>query len=260
MKKHILLLFLFLNFSVYSQSIAFFEKKLNALISKRNSISESDDEKAYENLAKYNAELEKLVLQFTSSNPETLTYSFKEMPNGLNIVTSADGQFRIYTWNTLEGGTMQFYKNVYQYKANGKVYSRLSKAETDEGDSGVNFYNLNEVKSNGKTYYITNSIAVGSSAAYHYEAKVFCIENGQLNDNAKLIKTKSGLKNTLGYDIDLSSSSNRDRTDGIEGRDYMTMVYDKKTKTIIIPLLNEDGKITKKKIRYQFTGKYFEKI
>lgn len=260
MKKYTLFFFILFNLSVYSQTAKVFEKKLSALIEKRNAIIERDDEKAYEALTQCNDELEKLVLQFTSSNPETLAYSFKEMPNGLTVVTSADGQFRIYSWNTLEGGTMQYYKNVFQYKVNGKVYSKLSKTETESNDGSVNFYDLNEVKSNSKNYYVASSISVGSSAAYYYEAKVFSIEDGKLNENAKLIKTRSGLKNTLGYDVDLSSSSNSDRTDGVEGRDYMGMVYDKKTKTISIPLINEDGKITKKKIRYQFTGTYFEKI
>jgi hypothetical protein len=40
----------------------------------------------------------------------------------------------------------------------------------------------------------------------------------------------------------------------------MDLTYDKKNQTIVIPLINENGKITKNKIRYQFKGSYFEKI
>ena len=69
-----------------------------------------------------------------------------------------------------------------------------------------------------------------------------------------------GLKNTLGYEVDLSSSANRNRNDGVVSRDYMELIYDKKTQTIVIPLIKADGKVTKNKIKYRFTGKYFEKM
>ena len=42
--------------------------------------------------------------------------------------------------------------------------------------------------------------------------------------------------------------------------DYMELIYDKKTQTIVIPLIKADGKVTKNKIKYRFTGKYFEKM
>ena len=153
---------------------------------------------------------------------------------------------------------MQFYRNVFQYNIGGKVYSKLNEKESQ--DSGYRFYDLNEVSVEGKKYYITSSIAIGSSAIYYYEAKVFSIENGKLNENEKLINTKTGLKNTLGYEVDLSSSANRNRNDGVVSRDYMELIYDKKTQTIVIPLIKADGKVTKNKIKYTFTGKYFEKM
>jgi hypothetical protein len=258
MRKFTLLFFVFFKGTIFSQDLNLIQNKLNTLIEKR--IFWSDDQRAtaYDSLEKYNTEFEKFILNFTSKNPKTLTHNFNKIKVGLNVITSEDGLFRIYTWNIFGGGTMQFYRNVFQYNIDGKVYSRLNKK--GENDNGCSFYEINDVEINNKHYYVTNSVSVGSRVAYYYEAKIFSIDNGELNENAKLIKTKSGIRNTLGYEVDLSSSSNRDRKDGVESRDYIDLIYDKKNKTIVIPLINENGKITKNKIKYKFTGNFFEKI
>lgn len=258
MKNYILWLFILLKMPVYGQDLKLLEKRLNRLSEQRMKWSSSQIATSYDSLAKYNKELEDLILSFTSKNPKTLNHQFNTKNSDLNIVTSSDGLFRIYSWNTLEGGTMQYYRNVYQYSVNGKVYSMIN--VTPEGDNGYRFYEINDLNASGKHYYLTSSVSVGSSALYYYQAKVFSIENGKLNTNVGLIKTKTGIKNTLGYEVDLSSSSNRNRKDGVEPMDYIELGYDRVNKVILIPLINEDGKVTKSKIKYQLKGKYFEKI
>lgn len=258
MKSYILLLFILLKIPVYAQDLKLLENKLNQLSRQRENWSHSQDEKSYDSLARYNKELEELILNFTAKNAKTLSHQFDKTKVGLDIVTSGDGLFRIYTWNTLEGGTMQYFRNVYQYSVGGKVYSMVN--PTAEGDNGRRFFEINDLTVAGKRYYLSSSISVGSSALYYYQAKVFSIEDGKLNPSAKLIKTKSGIKNTLGYEVDLSSFSNRDRKDGIEPMDYMKLMYDRTNKTILIPLINADGKVTTGKIKYQLKGQYFEKI
>lgn len=246
-------MFILFKWTLFSQDLNLIEKKLNALNEKRIFWSDDQSETAYDSLAKYNDEFEKFILNFTSKTPKSLTHNFNEI-DGLNKISSEDGLFRVYSWNTFEGGTMQFYRSVFQYNVNGKVYSKVNTKRN------CSFYKITDVEINSKHYYITNSVSVGSGAVYYFEAKIFSIDNGQLNENTKLIKTKSGIKNTLGYGVDLSSSSNRDRKDGIESRDYIDLIYDKKNKTIVIPLITEDGRITKNKIKYKFTGNFFEKI
>ena len=258
MRKFILLFFIFFKGTLFSQELNLIENKLNNLIEKRIFWSDDQSKTAYDSLAKYNKEFEKFILNFTSNSPKTLIHNFNIIKVGLNIITSEDGLFRIYTWNTFGGGTMQFFRNVFQYNIDGKIYSKLNMKDDD--DNGCSFYEINDVKINSKHYYVTNSISIGSSAVYYYEAKIFSIDNRELNENVKLIKTKSGIKNILGYEVDLSSSSNIERKDGVEIRDYIDLKYDKKNKTIVIPLINEDGKITKNKIKYKFKGNFFEKI
>lgn len=258
MKYYILLLFVALKLPLFGQDLKTLQEKLNHLSDQRLKWSRSQTEKSYDSLEKYNQELEDLILNFSSKNPKTLSYKFDDSRAGLNIVTSADGLFRIYTWNTFEGGTMQVYNNLYQYKVGGKVYAVLGTEQA--GTSGCLFYENNEVMAAGKRYYLTSSIRVGSTALYYYEAKIFAIEGEKLNTNVKLIKTKTGIRNTLGYEVDLSSSSNRNRKDGIEPTEYIKLTFDKKNNTIVIPLIEADGKVTKGKIKYQLRDKYFEKI
>jgi hypothetical protein len=71
----------------------------------------------------------------------------------------------------------------------------------------------------------------------------------------KLFKTKNGLKSEMGFEIDLTASSNRENA----VPDY-SIIYDQKNKTMSIPVILEDSKITKKRIVYHFNGKYFERI
>ena len=155
---------------------------------------------------------------------------------------------------------MQFYKNVFQYSYNGNVYSKLSKIESDDDDVSVNFYEINDLKIDDKNYYITFSVFVASSALYYFEANIFSIENRELIENVNLFKTKEGLTNSLGYEIDLTNSINQNRKNGIQLMENMDLVYDKKNKTIIIPLIKDNGKLTNRKIKYKLKDKYFEKV
>ena len=263
MRRIIIILNILLINIAYGQTLENIEKELESIIEKRNYFINNINISSFDSIFEYNNKLEKIVLKYTSKNPETLNYHFKNLsnhPNSLNIITSEDNLFRIYNWNTLDGGTMQFYKNVFQYYHNGNVYSELSKVESEDDIVSVNFYEINDLKIDNKNYYITFSLFVGSSALYYYEVKIFSIENGKLNDNVNLIKTKEGLTNTLGYEIDFTNSSNQDRKNEYKIIENMSLVYDKKNRTIIIPLIKDNGKLTNRKIKYKLKDKYFEKV
>lgn len=263
MKTRLIILLILLQLPSFAQSKKDYEQKLTQLAQKREKCIEDQranyDENLFDSLEKVNTEFDDYLLKITSTIPESLQCKFKTLQEqSIGVYTSEDGNFRIYSWDTYEGGTMHFFRNILQYKVDGKVYSKIFNSDKD--DSGVDFYELNQVTSNGKNYYITSSIMIGSSAVYYYEAKVFCIENGTLNEKAQLIKTKSGMQNTVGYDIDFSSDAyGKDKSD-IDAFEYMRIEYDKKSNTILLALLNENGIVTTKKIKYKFNGTYFEKV
>ncbi|MDB5224342.1 MAG: uncharacterized protein JWN83_3009 [Chitinophagaceae bacterium] len=260
--KHILSISLFFILTpAFGQDLKSIDKKLIAAFDKINywAFFKTDDEKInpYDSLEEANNLFESLLLKYTSSNSQTISYSFKSLADsGLTIVTSEDGLFRIYSWDTWTGGTMHNFRNVFQYKTDIKVFSKIFKPKRDEeGDPGCFYNQVDDIISGNKKFYITQSRAVLSSGLSYHKIKIFSIDNSKLNDTAKLIKTNTSIKNQLGYEVDLTASSNRDR----DVPDFY-IEYDKANKIISIPVILEDSKVTNKKIRYQFKDKYFEKL
>ena len=72
--------------------------------------------------------------------------------------------------------------------------------------------------------------------------------------DAYILKTKNGVSNNVGYQVDLNS----DKSDRENRPDYKIQ-YDPSKKQISIPIILQTGAITNKRIIYQFNGRYFEK-
>ena len=260
MKFKLIALFLILSFSINGQNLAACNKKLKETFSKFEYYGSSENEHAYDSIQKYNISFENLLLKYTSSIPETLTFDFKDLTqSGLKISTSENSLFRIYSWDTETGGSMRSFRNVFQFNSVKKLFSLKTPNDLDEsGESSYTYEIIDQINSENKMFYVVKCIAIGSSAVSSHKIKIFSIQNGLLDDKAKLIKTKSGIRNELRYEIDFSSSANQ--TPDAVDREYSRISYDKNNKIIMLPLILEDGKLTKKKIKYQFNGIYFEKI
>ena len=255
--KYALLILILSSKIVFAQSLKTVENILNESFQKIDywGSNERTDKHSFDSLYASNAKFEKLLLKYTSTFPETINSNFELLKkNGLQIATSEDGHFRIYSWDDGTGGTMRFFKNVYQYKVDQNVFSKTS-PKYDEKDAGCFYYQINDINSGNKKFYITQGTAILSSGLSYHSIKIFSINGSNLNDNAKLIKTKTGIKNQLGYEVDLTARTNRDRA-----VDHYNIEYDVKNKVISIPLILENSKVTAGKIRYQFKGKYFEKV
>lgn len=253
---------LFLLVNGFSQDIKHIEQKLAAAFDKitywQFYVPHGDLARC-DSLEKANRNFRKLLLKYTAANPQTLTYNFTNLvDSGLDITTSEDGLFRIYSWDTWTGGTMHIFENVFQYKANGKVFSRASCNNSDNefSEPGCFYTQINDIVTDSQTYYVTQSHSRWSTGLTYHNIQVFSIDSLHLNDKAKLIKTKTGIRSQLGYEVDLTASSNRGRRDIPE----FYIEYDKSNKIIAIPLILGDSRVTSRKIRYQFTGQYFEKM
>src|SRR4030095_6026576 len=62
---------------------------------------------AYDSLMAANRYFQKILFHYANTNATTLSYPFTKLEAaGLTIATSADGAFRIYSWDTYTGGTM----------------------------------------------------------------------------------------------------------------------------------------------------------
>jgi hypothetical protein len=204
-----------------------------------------------DSLYKANGTFGKMLKGFTEKYPFTIHEPFDSLrKERLDIATAADSLFRIYSWDMLSGGTMHFFANVFQYKVGNKTYALLDQP-LGEGDNSPSYHKLFLLKAGNKTYYLAVFVWVGSTKDFSRGIQVFAIENGKLNSDVKLIKTKSGLHNTLSYEYDIAVSDSNIDTD---------IHYDGLTQTIKFPLVTGNGKVTNKLITYKFNGKYFEKV
>jgi hypothetical protein len=204
-----------------------------------------------------NAHFKRLLLKDLSENPSsTLASSFSMVvKEGLMIATSDDGLFRIYSWDTQTGGTMRFYDNVFQYSSGGKVYYKANDKDTSGIGDPLSWYSeIFTLEDGGKTYYLGVYNADYSNRDKAQGIKFFTIENGVLNTDVKLAKTKDGLSNDLGIGYDFFTVPDNSE------RPFKLVVYKANKKTITMPVVDENSKVTNKLTTYKFKNGYFEEV
>lgn len=250
----LIFLFSFVNFAQTPQTIEQTLIKNLKEVQKYSSYGSSyDDEK----LSKNNEIFANNLLKYTKI-ASTLSYGFPALNKLMMNATSEDGKFRIYSWDAETGGTMHDFMRVYQFKgADGKVYSKAEEINEDAASSFVtDIFSLNT--KDGKVYIVCSTFMI-SSQDNSQSADLFRIDGNSLNDKVKLIKTKSGLTNTLNFNYNFFSVVDR------KERPIRLISFDKKTNTLKIPVVIEDkefpnGRVTNKSISYQFNGTYFVKV
>ena len=195
---------------------------------------------------------------YTAKYPSTIVQKFSSIAqkkdvlpkDKVEILTSTDGLFRIYSWDTRSDGTMYGFDHVFQYKTGANTKSILA---LDTGRDYVYFYsNLYTIKVKNKTYYLAVYDGIYSSAGIGNGIQVFAIENGKLNSDVKLIKTTTGLHSQLYYEYNFSYV--------VDWKVRPTIYFDGTLQEIRMPLIVEKGKVTHKFITYKFNGQYFEKV
>lgn len=144
-------------------------------------------------------------LQFYAHKyPATITYSFNLLvKQHLYICTSSDGLFRIYSWDTETGGTMHFFDNVMQYKS-GTTTKVIVDTPKGEGDNRPNYHKMYTFHANGKSFYLTVYLDIGSSKDIAEGIHIYTIKDGNLQD-ANLIKTYTCFLSDVSYSYDFWS-------------------------------------------------------
>ena len=205
---------------------------------------------AGDSLYNANNEFGQKLQNYSEKYTSTIIYPFALLKKEyLNICTSTDGLFRIYSWDTEGDGTMHEFENVMQYRYRERTHS-IWVRDTAVGrqDKYVPYYtNIYSFKANNKTYYLGIYEGVYCSTCWGQGMQVFVIENGKLNDDVKIIKTASGLHSQLYYEYRF----NGEKKDDIR--------FDPVSKTISLPVVIKD-RVTNKRILYKFTDQYFERV
>ncbi|RYD96127.1 MAG: hypothetical protein EOP54_14480 [Sphingobacteriales bacterium] len=177
---------------------------------------------------------------------------------GLQFHKTTDAQLYSVCWDDQEGGTMRNFEGLYIFH-NGTVYATEALyPPQDEFSANANVYALYQVNTTkGKAIYLQFEYVQASSALYSYTVSTLSIEKGKLNRQAKYIKTRSGLQHSIHYGLDWSEQVNRDRGE-LDIRQGLS--YDASLKQFSFPLIQLDGTISTKRIKYRFKGNYFELV
>ena len=137
----------------------------------------------------YCPELATLIL----NDPATLDYPFEELQEKgyIDVVTSDDGNLRIYYWDTGTGGTYIQWMNICQYRCNGKVYAfhgsmseMLTKDEEPDGESvgdGCAVMKIITIcKSDNTPIYLVHNYVRAASNWGYGEIEAIEIKDGEL--------------------------------------------------------------------------------
>lgn len=234
-----------------TRSIPSQENKFVKLYSKLDSFTQGDD---YDSISFYSDKFENEFTSFIKNNPATLNYSFKKLidSNYCYIGTSDDGNFRIYSWDTWTGGTMHIFKEIYQWKSNGKIFAKVPKYE--EGDAGRFCSKIFTANFSNKPYYLAITNGIFSTKDAMQSISAFSIEGNKLVDTVKLFKTKTKSLNTINVAFDFFSVVDRPE------RPLQLITYDNAKKIIYIPVVDDKEQVTKKNILYQLKDRHFEFI
>ena len=244
--------------SVSAQDNAQIEKELTAALKQIQAHSIYGGDYSEEKLTAAQKDFEQKLVRFTKVS-STLGYTFNELDDQMSIVTSDDQKLRVYSWDLEDGGTMHRFARLYQFRsADGRVLSKIEEIPAEGMGRGfvTDIFNLDTTRG---TVYIVCSTFIGSTKDYFQSADLFQIAGSTLNEKVYLIRTRSRLTNSLSFAYDNFSVIDRpDRPDRL-------IFFDKKTKTLSIPVVIKDkefpdGRVTDKFIRYRFNGRYFVRL
>jgi hypothetical protein len=187
---------------------------------------------------------------------DIMAYSFPKLKDEMYVVTSRDGKLRIYSWDLQTGGTMHDFDNVYQFQgATGAVLSRT--AARDDESAGGFYTQIFQLNSKGGPIYLVNSTFIAQGRTHGQSIEVVRIRGDRLDNSSKLIRTASGLTNSIDFVYDPASIP-ESYTSG------ELVSFDSTKRSFSFPVIIEDketfdGRVTKNRITYRFNGEYFVK-
>jgi len=251
----ILPLFVFIGLIAQGQSMASVERGLMAKylrIGYWRSREGDSTVSASDSIGKANLIFKKALIRACSSNGASLNYPFKLLADtGLMITTSADHRLRIYSWDTQEGGSMHFFLRVYQWAEGQRVHARA--AVEGEDDPGVFCKPIYTLNTPSATYYLVINHGIASTKDASQGIQAVRIDGPVLNDTVSIFHTPSGHVNGIQFFFDFFSVVDRPE------RPVQLIQYDAVQKLISIPVVPDDGKVTDRRITYQWSGRYFER-
>jgi hypothetical protein len=190
--------------------------------------------------------LEREFTRLITGNPKTIDYPFNKLrdSNICKITTAADGNMRVYNLDVCQLLTV-----IYQWKARGKVYTKVSRYQNDSIGLCREIF---AVRLNGKRYYlpVTSTIiwpshAMQSVAAWHI--------NGHNLEAVTLFKNRSEKLNHIDVPFSFYNFAPK-----IKDSLLTFISYDDSQKKIYIPCVNKEGVFTQRYFIYEMKNDCLE--
>ncbi len=259
MKKNIgiVIVYLFLVLPAKGQSVRQVQDMLSHYSQRIQTLRVSNDyENRDDSLKAINKSLVNYLKTVGEKNPATLKARFN--PNeGIKILTSDDGLFRVYGWDVGNIGKAKSFDAVFQYQS-GKntrtfVMNDASEISDTEGVvcSGEYYGELYTIhtKDSGNVYlvfgYSSYASGLGGPSLTAYK-----LRSGKLISAYPFFNTTKETVGEISFTYDLEVAGNEHA--------YMPVIEISKDKqTIYIPVINKDEKVTTKDLVYKFDGNRF---
>lgn len=218
------------------------------------------------------------LIDFIQKEVRTIDYPFikLQMETDVNIITSDDGNLKLYYWDNGKGGTMACYSNITQYSSQGKVYTydktidyliNEDDGEDLEEDYGCSTQNIITLKDNNNSpiYLVECYNRISSSWGYSgiysikikdgkiiaiplfYDAPVFNIEKFKQENDIMEYCYKGFEANIPDWFF---------KTNYGDGWGWL-LSYDRENDILYFPQ-TDTGYLTDRYTLYHFNGNYFD--
>ena len=248
---------LLLDITLFSQTPSKVESEMLAALDRIEKfgsyLGNYDEEKS----TKANDDLRSMLMRH-GNRQDILKYSFSRLKKEMDVETSRDGKFRIYSWDMSTGGTMHISDCVFQYRGqSGKTHTWACSSNQEEGDMGASYLRIFEVRSKTSTIYLANSRFIAQGTTHGQAIGAFRIAGDTLDKKPQVIKTNSGLTNSVSFEYNPFTIENGDEVDFVR---YDTAAASFRFPVVIDDGVSGSGRVTNRFITYKFNGKYFVKV
>lgn len=140
-----------------------------------------------------NNRLKALLLNYTVEEPNTISYPFDSLRRYIDIASSEDKKFRIYSWHIGQMDKMEYFINIFQYEAQGKVYSTM--INYDDAYDPKGYYSQIHTLTCGTdtTIYMGYFHAFYTPKDFSDSYQTFQIVGNQLIDSIPIFKMKDSI-------------------------------------------------------------------
>lgn len=188
--------------------------------------------------------LNALLLKWSGSASFMQAPLKRAQAKGLAIAKSTDNKLRVYSWDTLTGGSAHIFQTVFQYQTAAGKFVGMSKPAGGQDDLGACYTTVKSVgTANGGVVYVLVGDLIGSNIDQGHNIVAYTIK-GKLAE-ARVFEERGKLSSSIDLWVE-----------GAEA-EQMEVKFADQNKTIKIPMADKDRHLTGKYKIYKFNGSKF---